>query len=127
VEEVDLNKSREILEEIKRTGVTPDSVTLEFALRRTIERLFTRFVANPMEPGLLARLQQTMELVLTVPFDVRLWEAQNTYYRMMREVAGEVKERAEQGDADATTWLDGFVKLGEKLKVKVQINSAVTA
>ena len=34
---------------------------------------------------------------------------------------------AEQGDADATTWLDGFVKLGEKLKVKVQINSAVTA
>ena len=64
-DEVDLKKSREILEEIKRTGVTPDAVTLEFALRRTIERLFTRFVANPMEPGLLQRLQETIALVLT--------------------------------------------------------------
>ena len=72
-------------------------------------------------------MQETIELVLTLPFEVRLWEAQNTYYRMMREVAGEVKERAEQGDAEARTWLDGFVKLGEKLKVKVQIDSAVTA
>ena len=46
---------------------------------------------------------------------------------MMLEVAGEVKERAERGDADAMAWLDGFVKLGEKLKVKVQINTAVSA
>jgi len=127
VEEVDLNKSREILEEIRRTGVTPDAVTLEFALRRTIERLFTRFVADPMEPGLLARLQETIELVLSLPFQVRLWEAQNTYYRMMREVAGEVRERAERGEAEAQAWLDGFVKLGEQLKVKVQINAGVSA
>ena len=101
VEEVDLKKSREILEEIQRTGVTPDAVTLEFALRRTIERLFTRFVADPMEPGLLPRLQETIDLVLSLPFQVRLWEAQNTYYRMMREVAGEIRERAERGDAEA--------------------------
>ena len=58
---------------------------------------------------------------------MRLWEAQNTYYRMMREVAGEVKERAERGDTEAQTWLEGFVKLGEMLKVKVQINAAVSA
>ena len=75
----------------------------------------------------LARLQETIELVLSLPFQVRLWEAQNTYYRMMREVAGEVKERAERGDAEAQVWLDGFVKLGELLKVKVQINAGVSA
>jgi hypothetical protein len=124
-EEVDLTKSREIMDEIRRTGVTPDSVTLEFALRRTIERLFTRFVANPFEPGLLQRLQETVELVLTLPFQVRLWDAQNTYYRMMRELASGVSERAERGDAEARAWLDGFVKLGEALKVKVQIDAAV--
>jgi hypothetical protein len=127
VEEVDLNKSREILEEIRRTGVKPDAVTLEFALRRTIERLFTRFVADPMEPGLLPRLHETIELVLSLPFEVRLWDVQNTYYRLMRELASKVNERAEHGDAEARAWLDGFVKLGEKLKVKVQINTAVGA
>jgi alpha-amylase/alpha-mannosidase (GH57 family) len=126
-EDVDLKKSRQILDEIRRTGVTPDSVTLEFALRRTIEGLFARFVANPMEPDLLQRLQETMELVVSLPFQVRLWEAQNTYYRMMRAMAGEVRERAERGDDQARTWLDGFINLGEKLKVKVQFNAAVNA
>jgi hypothetical protein len=124
-EEVDLNKSRAILEEIRRTGVTPDAVTLEFALRRTLEQLFIRFVANPLEPGLLQRLQQTINLVLSLPFEVRIWEAQNTYYRMMRDYAGQVLERAEHGDADARAWLEGFTELGETLKVRVEITAAV--
>ena len=122
--EVDLKKSREILEEIQRTGVQPDAVTLEFVLRRTIDRLFTRFVANPMESGLLQRLQETIDLVLSLPFEVRLWEPQNTYYGMMRDYAGQVRERAERGDSEAQAWLEGFAKLGEKLKVKFQVLSA---
>ncbi len=85
--------------------------------------LFTRFVANPMEPGLLQRLQETIDLVLSLPFQVRLWEAQNTYYSMMRDYAGQVQERAERGDADARAWLEGFAKLGEKLKVRFQVAS----
>ena len=126
-DEVDLKKSREILEEIKRTGVTPDAVTLEFALRKTIERMFARFVANPAEPGLLPRLQETVEMALALPFQVRLWEVQNIYYRMMREEAGKISERAEAGDAEARAWLDEFVKLGAALRVKVQIHTAVGA
>ncbi len=121
---VDLEKSRTIIEEIRRTGVKPDAVTLEFSLRRTIERLFTSFVANPMEPGLLQRLLETIDLVLSLPFEVRLWEAQNTYYSLMRDYAGTVGERAEAGDAQAQTWLAGFAKLGEKLKVRFQVSAA---
>src|SRR5713101_875779 len=119
--EVDLKKSREILEEIRRTGVTLDAVTLEFALRRTIERLFTRFVADPMEPGLLPRLEETIDLVQSLPFGVRLWEAQNTYYGMMRNYAGQVRERAESGDVEAQAWLQAFARLGEKLRVRFQV------
>ena len=122
--EVDLDKSRTIVEEIRRTGVKPDAVTLEYSLRRTIERLFTSFVANPMEPGLLQRLLETIDLVLSLPFEVRLWEAQNTYYSMMRDYAGTVRERAEGGDAEAQAWLEGFAKLGEKLKVRFQVSTA---
>jgi alpha-amylase/alpha-mannosidase (GH57 family) len=122
--EVDLDKSRTIIEEIRRTGVKPDAVTLEYSLRRTIERLFTSFVANPTEPGLLQRLLETIDLVLSLPFEVRLWEAQNTYYSMMRDYAGTVRERAEGGDAEAQAWLEGFAKLGEKLKVRFQVSTA---
>lgn len=126
-DEVDLSKSREILAEIQRTGVKPDAITLEFALQRTIERLFTRFVANPMETGLLQRLQETIDLVLSLPFGVRLWEAQNAYYSMMRNYAGQVQAQAERGDPEAQAWLEGFARLGEKLKVRVQITAAAGA
>jgi len=54
---------------------------------------------------------------------VRLWEAQNTYYGMMRDYAGQVRERAERGDSEAQAWLEGFARLGEKLKVKFQVTS----
>ncbi len=126
-DEVDLIKSREILDEIRRTGVKPDAVTLEFALRQTIDRLFARFVADPMESGLLQRLEETIDLVLSLPFEVRLWEAQNTYYSIMRDYAGRVQERAEQGDTEAQAWLQSFARLGEKLKVKFQVTSALVA
>ncbi len=122
--EVDLPKSREILEEIKRTGVKPDAVTLEFALRQTIERLFAKFVANPMEPGLLQRLQETVDLALGLPFEVRLWDAQNTYYGVMRGDAVQISERAEHGDLAARDWLERFAKLGDKLKVRFQLKVA---
>jgi len=121
--EVDLTKSREILEEIRRTGVKPDAVTLEFSLRQTIERLFARFVTTPMEAGLLQRLEGTIDLVLGLPFEVRLWETQNAYYRMMRDYAGQVLERAERGDSEARSWLEGFARLGEKLKVRAQVTA----
>jgi hypothetical protein len=62
-----------------------------------------------------------------LPFEVRLWEAQNTYYSMMRDFAGMVRERAEHGDADAQSWLEGFARLGEKLKVRFQVNATENA
>ncbi len=124
-DEIDLNKAREILEEIRRTEVKPDAVTLEFALRRTIDRLFTLFVTDAMNPDLLQRLNETIDLVLSLPFEVRLWDAQNTYYSMMRSYAGPVRERAEHGDPEARAWLEAFAGLGEKLKVNVQITASV--
>jgi alpha-amylase/alpha-mannosidase (GH57 family) len=122
-EEVDLNRSKAILDEIRLTGVRPDAVTLEFSLRQTVQRLFARFEANPNEPGLLVRLEETIELVRSLPFEVRLWEAQNTYYSVMRNYAGQVQERAERGDAEAQAWLIRFASLGEKLKVRFQVTT----
>ena len=55
-DEVDLDKSRAIIEEIQRTGVKPDAVTLEFALRRTIERLFAKIRGQSHGAGLAATL-----------------------------------------------------------------------
>jgi hypothetical protein len=127
VDEVDLKKSRDILDEARRTGVQLDAVTLEFALRQTIQRLFQQFVGDPMIPGLIQRLEQTIDLALSLPFQVRLWEAQNAYYKLMQDYSGKVRERAQNGDSGAESWLESFTRLGEKMKIKVQVNTTVAA
>jgi len=80
-----------------------------------------------MEPGLLQRLQETIDLFLNLPFEVRLWEAQNTYQAMMRYYAGQVRERAEREDPETRVRLEGLARLGEKLNVRMQIASAAHA
>ncbi len=126
-DEVDVQRAKEILEEVRRTGVQLDAVTLEFALRHTIERSFRQFGGEPTAPGLIQRLEQTVDLAVSLPFEVRLWEAQNIYYRVMREQAPEVKRQAEQSLSDAQAWMESFTRLGDKLRVKVQIASSPDA
>jgi alpha-amylase/alpha-mannosidase (GH57 family) len=126
-DEVDLKKARDILEEARRTGVHLDAVTLEFALRQTMQRLFQQFVGDPATPGLIQRLEQTIDLAVSLPFQVRLWEAQNAYYKLMQDHAGKVRNRAQNGDSGAQGWLESFRLLGEKLKIKVRVNTAGVA
>ena len=80
-----------------------------------------------MQPDLLVRLEETIDLVRSLPFEVRLWEAQNIYYAVMRDYAGRVRERAEHGDAEARAWMERFARLGEKLRVRFQVTSAAGA
>ena len=127
VDQLDLKKSRDILDEARRTGVHLDAVTLEFALRQSIERLFQQFAVDPMTPGLIQRLEGTIDLAVRLPFQVRLWEAQNAYYKLMQDYAGKVRERAQSGDSSAQSWLESFTRLGEKLKIKVEAVPAVAA
>jgi alpha-amylase/alpha-mannosidase (GH57 family) len=120
---VDLNRAREVLEQVQRTAVPLDTVTLEFAFRRTIERLFHRFLADPTKPGLLSQVDETIGFALQLPFEVRLWDAQNTYYSVMQDRARQISERAHQGDSQASAWLHRFAGLGEKLKMKVELQA----
>jgi Domain of unknown function (DUF3536) len=121
-DEVDVGRAREILEQVRRTGVALDTVTLEFALRQTIERSFHRFLADPVKPGLLARVDSNIDLVSELPFEVRLWETQNVHYNVMQDRAREIRERAQKGDGEARAWLDQFVALGAKLKIRVEFD-----
>jgi alpha-amylase/alpha-mannosidase (GH57 family) len=126
-EEVDTEKAGAVLDQVRRTGVTLDTVTLEFALRQTIERLFQRFLADPKKPGLLVRVDETVALVSQLPFPVRLWEAQNVYYSVMQNLAGQFSETANSADSEGSAWRDRFVALGEKLKIKVEMEASAKA
>jgi hypothetical protein len=47
-----------------------------------------------------------------------LWNAQNIYFGVTKQSHESMKERAAKGDDYASRWVERFVRLGEKLKVK---------
>ena len=54
-----------------------------------------------------------------LPFRLNLWKIQNIYYKMLETVHPEFRTKAEQGEEAARAWVDRFVALGEKLRVRV--------
>jgi alpha-amylase/alpha-mannosidase (GH57 family) len=118
-EEVDVERVKSLLEEAKLEGVTLDAATIEYALRRSIERMAKQFSTNPHDFSLLQRLNAILELTRSLPFMVNLWEPQNIYYEVLKTVYPESRDRAEQGDESAKMWVAYFASLGEKLYIRV--------
>ena len=119
----DAEKIAALLGEVRRTGIALDTVTLEFAFRRTIERLANLWLPDPQPMDSLRALAQAIDLSTTLPFPVTLWEVRNVYYQVMQTCYQETRRQAEQGNPHAGAWLEEFTALGEKLRVRVASES----
>jgi alpha-amylase/alpha-mannosidase (GH57 family) len=117
-EEVDAERLHMLLETAKLEGVSLDVATLEFALRKNLERMAERFVADPAV-DLLQQLDRAASLLRDLPFNVDLWKVQNAYYRLLEESYPNMQQRSEQGDEPAQAWTHAFRAVGKKLGIKV--------
>jgi alpha-amylase/alpha-mannosidase (GH57 family) len=118
-EEPDLDRIRSLLDEAKAAGVRLDHASLEFALRKTLERFSGAFRSRPEDASQLARLSELTALARTLPFEVNLWRVQNDFYAVLENRYGAMAARARQGDPEAHQWLELFRELGERLTVRV--------
>ncbi|MCI0455130.1 MAG: DUF3536 domain-containing protein [Candidatus Dadabacteria bacterium] len=119
-EKIDLERIQTLLEEVRLEGVTLDAETLEYTLRRRIERLAELFFANPTDLSLLEALGTSLDLTRSLPFLVNLWKPQNAYYKMLKTVYPEILKQAERGDKSARVWISKFTSLGEILSIRVR-------
>lgn len=118
-EELDVDRIKSLLEEARAGQIELDSTTLEFTLRKSLERLALRFASSPADAGLLDKLTSVVDLLALLPFDVDLWTIQNVFYKCMRSVYPEVISRAERGNPEATNWVAQFRPMAEKLKLRI--------
>ncbi|MGH7807300.1 MAG: DUF3536 domain-containing protein, partial [Thermodesulfobacteriota bacterium] len=118
--ELDPERIRTLLDEAKLERVTIDADTLEYTLRRSIERIANQLLINPSETSLLQRLNAILDITRSLPFMLNLWKAQNNYYEILQTVYPEFRDRAEKGDENARTWVGLFTSLGDKLSIRVQ-------
>ena len=79
--DLDLESIQGLLREAAATKVSLDSTTLEYKVRKRLEKDAAEFAANPSDPVLIERMIKLLDLIPTLPFPVVLWEAQNVVYR----------------------------------------------
>jgi alpha-amylase/alpha-mannosidase (GH57 family) len=118
-ENLDLEKINSLLSQVQFLRISLNPAFLEFALRKSLERLAQRFAENPGELANLEYLEKTARLAQNLPFEINLWMVQNIYYRLLQSVFPAWRYRAEQGEAKARAWVDLFGELGERLAVHV--------
>jgi alpha-amylase/alpha-mannosidase (GH57 family) len=119
-EELDPERIRTLLEEAKLEGVTLEADTLEYTLRKSVERMADQLLVNPGETSLLERLNAILDTRRSLPFMVNLWKPQNAYYQILKTVYPEFRDRTEKGDENAGNWVGLFTLLGDKLSIRVQ-------
>lgn len=112
--ELDAGSIRGMLKEAAGSKVPLDRTTLEYAIRRRLEREATEFAANPKDPALAARLRKSLDLIPTLPFPVTLWEVQNICYTAMIK-AFEGNGWGGNGDPAAQRHFENLAHLAEQL------------
>jgi len=70
-----------LLREAVACKIALDSTTLEYKVRKRLEKEAAEFAANPSDPTLAERIIKLLDLIPALPFPVVLWEAQNVCYR----------------------------------------------
>jgi hypothetical protein len=118
-EEMDIARIQGLLEESRSGNLSLDSTTLEYTLRKTIERQFDHLLKNPADREIFKRLLPAVHLARSLPFEVILWSAQNGWFEIRRTAFDEFANRGAAGDAEAHSWTEQFRHLGEELRLSV--------
>ncbi|NLW37180.1 MAG: glycoside hydrolase, partial [Peptococcaceae bacterium] len=114
----DLKQIRTLLEEAKIANVKLDGTVHRYVLEQTLSRLGERLRENPNDLALITHLDEVIDLVGSLPFEVELWKVQNIYYSLLQKVYPDNLEKAAGGNEDAGEWNARFKALGEKLRVR---------
>jgi alpha-amylase/alpha-mannosidase (GH57 family) len=115
----DFNRIQSLVNEANIMKVPLDRDTLEFVLRRKAEEAAANFGSAPADLNRLEQLENAVNVASSMPFPVNLWEVQNLYAQNMNGTYSQQRERAEQGDEAARTWIEHFNTLAGKLHLRV--------
>jgi len=118
-DDFEFNRIEHLLREAQLEGISLEGESLDYSIRKALERLANRLKANPDDLSVLHKLEQATKLVSGLPFKVNLWEVQNICFGMVDTVYRGYQSRAEEGDEQAGGWLQSFRKIAECLAVRV--------
>ncbi len=119
-DELDASRIRGLLQDARNYKVKLDHTTLEFTLRRSLERMGTRLGAEPTYLNALRQLENGLKITREVPFQVVLRTIQNRVYDIYIKLYGRYQRKAHKGDTDAQEWVEKFRSVASLLSIQVK-------
>ena len=114
--EFDPARLQALIDEARSVGVELEGVGLGYAARGALERLMKRLDDSPADRPIMEKVTRAVQLFRELPFEVDLRRVENGYFRLLQDVAPEVRERAAADDAEARRWMERFEELGDTLR-----------
>ncbi len=119
-EELNHEMINTFLEEAGVEGISLDVETLEYSLRKSLERMCDRLLSNPSELASLQELEAAIGLLDSLPFTVNLWRVQNICYDLLQNVYPEYRKRARNGEEGAREWVNHFKTLAQRISIRIE-------
>jgi len=108
-----------LFHEARLTGLRVDRDMLGHAAGSALERLLKQMEETPEDLDRTRVARHVIEFVRSLPFSTDLWEAQNTFFRLLEAEFPRRAQDAAAGDGDARWWVREFQAAGEALGVAV--------
>ncbi len=123
-DKLDIERVRELLNEVQSAKVALDKKGLSYAFEQTLAHLAHDLAAHSDDGHRLGVLESIATIARSMPFDVDVWQVQNIYFSLLERQYPLQAARAAQGDEKALQWTQTFERLGGQLAVYVA-NGAV--
>ena len=117
---LDVETIQTLLAEAHLAGISLDADTLEYTLRKNLERMAEMFQSDPQQHERLEKMVAGVELVYALPFDVNLRKVQDLHYELIQTTYPRFKQHAQQQDRAAGRWVADFKKLSDKLLIRLE-------
>jgi len=111
----EIERLRDVVNEITSWDVALDSVALEFIIRHRLEGAMALLLVEPENSQLLSELILLIDAVASLPLKVNLWQTQNMYWTLLHSRAAFLKADAEETAEHGLLWNDSLRHLGELL------------
>ena len=119
-DELDETRIGLLLEEARDQKISLDVTTLEFTLRRNLDRSANRFAADPTYQPSVDNLKVAVTIAKQMPFPVSLWSVQNRVYDVYLRIYKKFQRKAQKGDSKAQPWVRAFRSLARLADVRVE-------
>ena len=115
----EISRAEDLFREAELTGLRMDRERLGFEVAGALERTLRHLEQEPDNLRLLTSVRRLVAFIRSLPFALDLWDAQNTFFRILE---GEFRRRVELvqgGDLEPLPWILEFGGVGRTLGIAV--------